>query len=68
MGNSGKVWGIALRSTSDSKNPIIISVGHRVSLDTALNVVKSCITKYRIPEPIRIADQKSRQMVKCYFG
>jgi len=42
-GNSGKVWGAALRSTSDSKNPIIISVGHRVSLETAIDVIKACI-------------------------
>lgn len=31
-GNSGKVWGVALRSTNDSINPLIVSQGHRVSL------------------------------------
>ncbi len=52
-GNSGKVWGVALRSTDDSTNPVIISVGHRVSLTTAINATLACIDKFRIPEPIR---------------
>jgi len=52
VGDSGRKWGIAYRSTNDSKNPIIISVGHRVSLDTALKVTKACIRKFRIPEPV----------------
>ena len=58
------MWGAAYRSTNESKNPIIISVGHRVNLETAVKVVKSCILKYRIPEPIRNADLKSRQKVR----
>ena len=52
VGTSGKVWGAALRSTSESKNPIIVSVGTRISLESAMKVVKSCIKKYRIPEPV----------------
>lgn len=64
VGDSGKVWGIAYRSTDESKNPIIISVGHRVSTETAIKVTKACIRKFRIPEPIRMADQKSRTLVR----
>ncbi|MDR3549283.1 MAG: endonuclease V [Candidatus Pacebacteria bacterium] len=30
----------------------MVSTGHRVSLDTALQVVKGSITKYRIPAPV----------------
>jgi deoxyinosine 3'endonuclease (endonuclease V) len=67
VGYSGKVWGAALRSTSESKNPIIVSVGHRVTLETAIKVVKACITKYRIPEPIRRADLNSRSLVKKFY-
>ncbi len=67
VGTSGKIWGAALRSTTDSKNPIIISVGHRITLDTAIKVVKACIHKFRIPEPIRCADLKSRTLVKQYY-
>ena len=67
VGNSGRVWGAALRSTSESKNPIIISIGTKVSLTTAIDVVTACIKKYRIPEPIRCADLKSRSLVKKYY-
>ena len=52
VGDSGKNWGIAYRSTSESKNPIIISIGHKISIETAVNVVKACIRKFRIPEPV----------------
>lgn len=32
VGDSGKTWGVALRSTDNSVNPVIVSQGHRVSL------------------------------------
>ena len=32
VGDSGKTWGVALRATDDSTNPLIVSQGHRVSL------------------------------------
>lgn len=67
MGDSGKVWGNAYRSTQESKNPIIISIGHKITLENAIKVVKACIRKYRIPEPIRMADQKSRELVRKYY-
>ncbi|XP_020526866.1 endonuclease V isoform X3 [Amborella trichopoda] len=49
----------AMRSSEDSIKPIFISIGHRISLETATKVVKMCC-KYRIPEPIRQADIRSR--------
>lgn len=54
IGDSGKEWGVALRSTNESKNPIIISIGHRVSSETAVKVVKACVRDCRIPEPVNI--------------
>ncbi len=42
-GESGKVWGAALRSTDESKNPLIVSVGHRICLETAIQIVKLSI-------------------------
>jgi deoxyribonuclease V len=35
--------------------PIYVSVGHRVSLRRAIDIVKNCTRTYRIPEPIRRA-------------
>ena len=45
-----------LRSKKRS-NPLIISAGHRVSLETAVVVVKNCLKNYRLPEPTRYAHQ-----------
>ncbi len=37
-----------------SKNPIFVSVGHKISLETSLNITYQFL-KYRIPEPTRLA-------------
>ena len=63
-GDSGRVWGAALRATDDAKNPLIVSIGHRVSLETSLACTQACINKFKIPEPIRQADLRSREKVK----
>uniref|UniRef100_A0A0E0LED3 peptidylprolyl isomerase n=1 Tax=Oryza punctata TaxID=4537 RepID=A0A0E0LED3_ORYPU len=49
----------AMRSCPGSSKPIYISVGHRISLDSAIGIVKFC-SNYRIPEPIRQADIRSK--------
>ncbi|PKA50662.1 deoxyribonuclease V [Apostasia shenzhenica] len=59
VGESGKVWGAAMRSTSGSVKPIYISLGHRISLESSIRVTKFCC-KFRVPEPIRQADIRSR--------
>ncbi|XP_062022263.1 uncharacterized protein LOC133738697 isoform X2 [Rosa rugosa] len=62
-GRSGHIWGVAMRSTDGSVKPIFISIGHRISLDTAIKIVKlTC--KYRVPEPIRQADIRSREYLR----
>lgn len=41
--------------TSDDKeatNPVYVSVGHKIGLDTAVALVTKC-SIYRVPEPIR---------------
>ncbi|HEX8427727.1 deoxyribonuclease V [Hymenobacter sp.] len=52
----GQVVGRALRSQTD-KNPVFVSVGHQVSLDTACHWVLHCAPTYRLPETTRAADQ-----------
>lgn len=67
-GNSGVIWGAAIRSTEGSSKPIFVSIGHRISLDTAIMIVKMTC-KYRVPEPVRQADIRSReQLQKCQTG
>ncbi|XP_022131390.1 endonuclease V isoform X2 [Momordica charantia] len=64
-GVSGCIWGVAMRSTVDSSKPIYVSIGHRVSLDTAIKIVKiTC--KHRVPEPIRQADIRSREYLRKF--
>ena len=61
IGQSGTLYGMALRS-SGTTNPIYVSVGHKISLSTAVKIVqKLCV--HRIPEPIRLSDIRS----KLYF-
>jgi deoxyribonuclease V len=36
-------------------SPLIISAGHKISLKTAVQLVMSCLKKYRLPEPTRYA-------------
>ncbi|MDF7679360.1 deoxyribonuclease V [Enterobacteriaceae bacterium ESL0689] len=42
-------------------NPLFISTGHRVSLNSALLWVQHCIKGYRLPEPTRWADAVASQ-------
>jgi deoxyribonuclease V len=51
----GEQVGVALRTRPGTK-PLFISVGHRISLATAIKYVMSCTTKYRLPETTRAAD------------
>jgi len=47
--------GVVLR-TQKGIRPVFVSVGHRVDLDSAVELVLACCTRYRIPEPTRLAD------------
>ncbi|KAG8564903.1 hypothetical protein GDO81_012623 [Engystomops pustulosus] len=59
-GTSGNVLGAALKSSQKSVKPVYISVGHKISLEAAVKLVHSCC-KYRVPEPTRQADIRSRE-------
>lgn len=48
--------GVALRSRTKVK-PIYVSIGHKISLPTAIDYVMNCLTKYRLPETTRWADK-----------
>ena len=60
---NGFLYGYALIS-SNNEEPIFVSQGHKVSAQTALNIVKFCLRGDRIPEPIRFADLYSRKIAK----
>ena len=50
----GRVVGTAVR-TKDRVTPLYVSVGHRVALPEAVDYVLRSCTKYRLPEPNRLA-------------
>jgi deoxyribonuclease V len=54
-----EVIGVALR-TRPGTRPIFVSIGHRVSLATAIDLVLGCTTKFRLPETTRVADRLSK--------
>ncbi|KAF9909103.1 hypothetical protein EC991_009013 [Linnemannia zychae] len=65
---TGKTYGVALaaatgKAAEGEQNPIFVSVGHRVTLETAVALVRAC-SRFRVPEPIRQADLKSRNEIK----
>ncbi len=51
----GEIIGAVVRSRAGVR-PIYVSVGHRVGLDTAVALTLRCVTRYRLPEPTRLAD------------
>lgn len=55
---NGKIAGYAVKT---SAKPIYVSVGHKISLSTAVRVVRK-VSRYRIPEPLRLADINSRKV------
>jgi len=52
----GRTVGAVLR-TQNGVKPVYVSPGHRVSLETACDWTLALCRQYRIPEPIRVADQ-----------
>jgi deoxyribonuclease V len=52
----GEVIGAVVRTRAGVK-PLFVSVGHRVSLETAVALVLACARGLRLPEPTRLADQ-----------
>ncbi len=55
MVHKGERVGAALR-TRDNVRPVYVSPGHRVGFRPAIRLVLSVVTKFRVPEPTRIAD------------
>jgi deoxyribonuclease V len=61
----GERLGVVLR-TRDDVRPIYVTTGHRVSLDSAVQLVKQCMDGFRIPKPTREADRFVRDLRRAY--
>jgi len=62
--DNGEVVGAAV-TTKPGCKPVYVSVGHMVSLETAIKIVKHCARNNRLPEPIlkahKIATEEKNQ-------
>ena len=56
----GEVIGAVLRTRAGVK-PVYVSIGHRVSLATAIDFVLRCSPRYRLPETTRLAHRLASQ-------
>jgi len=55
----------AVVSTQRGSKPVYVSVGHMVSLETAIRIVKHCTRGSRIPEPLRVAHRVASEKRKA---
>ncbi|MCG6861631.1 MAG: deoxyribonuclease V [Chromatiaceae bacterium] len=59
--HDGEVIGALLR-TRAGVQPLYVSVGHRIGLETALEYVLACTSRYRLPETTRQAHRLASEM------
>lgn len=55
----GETIGAVVRTRSRTRC-VFVSVGHRIGLQTAIHYALRCAPRFRLPEPIRLADRLSR--------
>jgi deoxyribonuclease V len=55
----GEGVGTVLRSRAGCA-PLIVSPGHRIGIERAADFVMAMLTRYRLPEPTRLADRLSK--------
>jgi deoxyribonuclease V len=62
----GTVIGYAYQSRQYPRsrriNPLYVSPGHRVSAETAVDLVERCDGEYKLPEPTRLADAYAEEV------
>ncbi|XP_059235869.1 endonuclease V isoform X2 [Mustela nigripes] len=63
----GDSFPLALKSHDRSSRPLYISVGHKISLEAAVRLTRGCC-RFRIPEPVRQADIRSRDYIRRTLG
>lgn len=61
--DDGEVIGAVVRTRSEV-NPVYVSIGHRISLEKAIEITLESAPKYKIPEPIRAAHQLATEKME----
>jgi deoxyribonuclease V len=54
----------AVLRTKDNTKPIFVTPGHKISLESSIEIILNCCTKHRLPEPIR----RAHIIAKKYAG
>lgn len=57
----GEVVGRVVR-TRERVSPVFVSVGNRIDLESAVELVLACCTRYRLPEPTRQAHNAANRL------
>lgn len=65
--DGGEVIGSLLRTREDVR-PVYVSAGHRIGLASAERWVLACATKYRLPEPTRLADRLAAEAKRAMLA
>jgi deoxyinosine 3'endonuclease (endonuclease V) len=67
--SSKNVYGAAYRPKLENcKNSIFVSPGNKISLGKSIELTKLMTKRYRVPEPIRQADLRSRKYIREELG
>ncbi len=65
-GKNGKFIGAVVR-TKDKVKPVYVTVGHKISILTAIKIILECSRDYRIPEPLRYAHNLAKKRLAAPF-
>ncbi|MDP2754395.1 MAG: deoxyribonuclease V [Nitrospirota bacterium] len=63
---NGRAVGAVLR-TKENVRPLFVSPGHKIDLKASIEIVLGCTSKYRIPDPLRMADFISKKIKREIF-
>lgn len=63
----GRRVGAAVRTRSGVR-PVYVSVGWAATLGAAVRLVLGCVTRYRLPEPTRLADIEVERFKRASLG
>lgn len=62
--DKGEVIGVVLR-TRTGVAPLFVSVGHRVTLDDAVAIVRASAVRTKLPEPSRLAHNEAQRLARA---
>lgn len=62
--DKGEIVGIALR-TRARVAPVFVSVGHRITLDEAVAIVRQSAVRTKLPEPSRLAHNEAQRLARA---